>query len=348
MDELKFVPSEAVWEEVAKQIRERRDRRRLLIWWLLFPLLAGGSFGIYITNKHIAPAAKPALTVTAPGTATGTSVPATGNSPVNTIKPANKPAHATVTPITKGPGIPGSSSSRSHEAGGTIAAVPAVALAVNQQNIPGRDNRLHVVGNGSIAGTPRKLPTGDKTGIANKTTAVAGTNPLIKPVPVISANMDAMKPARVFPLPTGDFTVFIEAAPPGPSSLKSLNAVRTAKADKAPKAVKKPAQHEKKMEWVLNASMGGTGISSGFSLPKASPAAYDNIISGGGGYTYWYTASRWLPGNKSNPGFSLGHQTGTCLYYRSFRAQSSWAAAFLWKQVCSIVIIVLHCRRAGW
>ncbi|HEY4151462.1 MAG TPA: outer membrane beta-barrel protein [Chitinophagaceae bacterium] len=240
MDELKFVPSEAVWEEVAKQIRERRDRRRLLVWWLLFPLLAGGSFGIYITNKHIASAAKP-----------------------------GKPTHAMATTITK---APASSSPGNHEAGGTVPVV------INQQNIPDSNNLFQVARNGYIAGIRRKLPTGDKTGLTNETVVVAGINLVAEPVPT-SVNMDAMKPARVSPLPAGDYAFVIEASPADPSSLKPLLAVLAAKADSA-EAVKKPAQHEKKMEWVLTAHTGGAGISSGFSLPRTSPAAYDNAFTG--------------------------------------------------------------------
>ena len=48
MEELTFVPSEAVWPAVEKQIRGRKERRRLLLWWWLLPFLAaGGSIGIY-------------------------------------------------------------------------------------------------------------------------------------------------------------------------------------------------------------------------------------------------------------------------------------------------------------
>src|SRR5690242_13187195 len=84
MEELKFTPSDAVWLEVQRQIRQRRDRRRLLMWWLLFPLLTGGSVAVYHTyhiknETHKLSSARPAAT---PAAAT-TGAPA-HNHPGNT------------------------------------------------------------------------------------------------------------------------------------------------------------------------------------------------------------------------------------------------------------------------
>jgi Outer membrane protein beta-barrel domain len=42
LDELKLVPSEPVWTSIEGQIREKKDRRRLLFWLPLLVLLSGG------------------------------------------------------------------------------------------------------------------------------------------------------------------------------------------------------------------------------------------------------------------------------------------------------------------
>jgi len=49
MDELSFTPSDAVWAEVEKQVRQKKDRRRVLIILLPFVLLLGGMVW-YITS----------------------------------------------------------------------------------------------------------------------------------------------------------------------------------------------------------------------------------------------------------------------------------------------------------
>jgi hypothetical protein len=42
MDELKFVPTPPVWQNIEKQIRAKKDRRRVFLWLPLFVLLLGG------------------------------------------------------------------------------------------------------------------------------------------------------------------------------------------------------------------------------------------------------------------------------------------------------------------
>ena len=45
MDELQFVPTEPVWQNIEKQIRTKKDRRRLILWLpFLFLLLGGGAW----------------------------------------------------------------------------------------------------------------------------------------------------------------------------------------------------------------------------------------------------------------------------------------------------------------
>ena len=52
MDELKFEPSEPVWQNIEKQIRNKKDRRRLIFWIpLLILLLSGGVWLIYNTGN---------------------------------------------------------------------------------------------------------------------------------------------------------------------------------------------------------------------------------------------------------------------------------------------------------
>ena len=40
MDELKLVPSEPVWQKVEMQIRNKKDRRRLIFWIPFLALLS--------------------------------------------------------------------------------------------------------------------------------------------------------------------------------------------------------------------------------------------------------------------------------------------------------------------
>ena len=50
LDELKFTPSDAVWQKVEGRIKKDKDRRRLLVWLPLFCLLlcAGGWYFISV------------------------------------------------------------------------------------------------------------------------------------------------------------------------------------------------------------------------------------------------------------------------------------------------------------
>ena len=60
MDELKFEPSEPVWQNIEKQIRNKKDRRRLIFWIpLLILLLSGGVWLLYNTgNDQVAATTK--------------------------------------------------------------------------------------------------------------------------------------------------------------------------------------------------------------------------------------------------------------------------------------------------
>lgn len=55
MDELKLVPSEPVWQKVEMQIREKKDRRRVIFWILFSALLVGGGLwvGINQYSNHV-------------------------------------------------------------------------------------------------------------------------------------------------------------------------------------------------------------------------------------------------------------------------------------------------------
>lgn len=50
MEELKLVPSEPVWQKVERQIRKKKDRRRLILWIPFLALLFGG--GLWIGINH--------------------------------------------------------------------------------------------------------------------------------------------------------------------------------------------------------------------------------------------------------------------------------------------------------
>jgi hypothetical protein len=53
MDELQFVPTEPVWKNIEKQIRTKKDRRRILLWLpLLFLLLGGGIWWLATQNQN--------------------------------------------------------------------------------------------------------------------------------------------------------------------------------------------------------------------------------------------------------------------------------------------------------
>src|SRR6187455_879889 len=43
MGQIKFTPSEAVWAEVQKNLKQRRKRRIAIVWFFVFFIAAGGS-----------------------------------------------------------------------------------------------------------------------------------------------------------------------------------------------------------------------------------------------------------------------------------------------------------------
>ena len=59
MDELQLVPSEPVWQNIEKQIRAKKDRRRFVLWMpVLFLLLGGGVWWIHATQHGNQPEEK--------------------------------------------------------------------------------------------------------------------------------------------------------------------------------------------------------------------------------------------------------------------------------------------------
>jgi hypothetical protein len=53
MEELDLVPSAPVWQKIEAQIRQKKDRRRLILWIpLLLILLVGGTWWLSQTNEH--------------------------------------------------------------------------------------------------------------------------------------------------------------------------------------------------------------------------------------------------------------------------------------------------------
>src|SRR5215218_5196075 len=51
MDELQFVPTEPVWQNIEKQIRTKKDRRRLLLWLPFLFLFLGGIWWLSNDNN---------------------------------------------------------------------------------------------------------------------------------------------------------------------------------------------------------------------------------------------------------------------------------------------------------
>lgn len=246
MEELEFVPSEAVWQEVAKQIKERRDRRRLLIWWLLFPLAAGGSFGIYMIKR--------------PATDNHTATTATG---ISSIVPVTTPVVA---------GSPSQPGTRTEGTGKTI---PGIAAAVP---LPGFSNRTVSYNERTAAGSRhktaalRQLPAGGGKGAGKRlSTYSEGVAEPVNPVELQATTPD--------PVQKRYFAIAVAGASADAALPKQLFSAALLKADSTA-MMKTPAHHERKMEWVVTANAGGSGISSGFSLLKSSAAAYTNDIIG--------------------------------------------------------------------
>lgn len=52
MDELQFVPTEPVWQNIEKQIRNKKDRRRYILWLPLLFLILGGGVWWLATQDH--------------------------------------------------------------------------------------------------------------------------------------------------------------------------------------------------------------------------------------------------------------------------------------------------------
>ena len=91
MDELDFMPSGAVWEEVEKKIRKRKERRRLLLWLPLFGLLLGSAFWIYKGQPVAKQPANNSITATEkniPVTTNTTTEPSDNDKTTNTHQPA--------------------------------------------------------------------------------------------------------------------------------------------------------------------------------------------------------------------------------------------------------------------
>lgn len=248
MEELKFTPSEAVWLEVQKQIQPRRDRRRLLLWWLLLPLLAGGSFGVYNIyhkkNTHSSlSAVQPAIATKAakPGAAAPTG---SGHAPVSVTTATENNTDKTNTNKTTGNTIgTGNSADNRHPAG----------------HAHNRTGNTAPAAAGKIAGTD----TGNTATDNNTTGTITASDnvPAAGEPPVVTEEvLRDLKPAAVM-------------APGRPLWAAAVTARPEAG------AVKKPVSSKKKMEWVVTANAGMSGISAGFSPFVQSTAALDRYYS---------------------------------------------------------------------
>src|SRR5206468_10848868 len=53
MEELDFVPSSPVWEKIEVQIRNKKDRRRLILWLPLLTLMISGGIWWMQSNQKV-------------------------------------------------------------------------------------------------------------------------------------------------------------------------------------------------------------------------------------------------------------------------------------------------------
>ena len=247
MEELKFTPSEAVWQEVQKEIRPKKDRRRLLFWWLL-PLLAGGSLGVYsIYHSHSTPARlSAAQQKTPPPAAAKTGAPAatvsndvnlTGThhtTPANTdnTTDGNTTNVTATTRIASSPARTGS-----HHAGRRHTGAAGSTSPVSAADKKG----------GAIAQTGEEQPATEE-GQSVITAASTSSEPV------------ALRTAVITPPGKKIFAVGVTASP-------------VLSADKD--ALKKLSPFKKKMEWVVTVNGGKSGISSGLGPLLQSTSAYD-------------------------------------------------------------------------
>jgi len=52
MEELDLVPSAPVWKKIEEQIREKKDRRRIILWFFLGAVIIAGSI-LWLSNSNI-------------------------------------------------------------------------------------------------------------------------------------------------------------------------------------------------------------------------------------------------------------------------------------------------------
>jgi len=282
MEELKFVPSEAVWPAVEKQIRQRKERRRLLLWWWLLPFLAGGSI-YYYANRDANKTNK----------ANADNVAKVHDA---AIKNANTINNAPTTHAT------GEANAQKLNAD---SAVSDKSMAIRLYNRSPLYTRIYnnkgaaqIVRAGNRTTTDATDNNDAQNGVAKKQLAVKDKNKAGVGEETLMDIFDAdaaLRPAVVGPLGKMIFTAS-PAAPPF---------------DKG--ASKKPARAKKKMEWVVSANTGISGISSGFSPLVKSTAALDaapanafqsnNGVSAGAAAGQNYIATR---PSDIKPGFSFG------------------------------------------
>jgi len=298
MDELRFNPSEAVWDEVEKQIRERKERRRLLVWWWTLPFLVAGSIGVYsiFPKKHERPGGRTGVVTVAPGmTNNGVT-----NNKTNNNTNEQPPAKNGQEPVAGG-GRPGDVA--------VTTTAPATTMATTPANSNGQ--QLHAI-NGHSTGFTDMVAghavTKEKKNMQMPVMPVTtGDVVIAEPVQpegggVVTAEEEKAALKRSWPQAMGLPLIAVR-----PSAEKVFAA---AAADSAAQKAKHP-DTKKKMEWVGTLQAGVTGISSGlFSIPQStsaydqsSNASFSSPINGNGGTTGQPTVS----GSPSNvkPGFAF-------------------------------------------
>lgn len=303
MDELNFVPSDAVWHEVEKQIAPRK-KRRLLVWLPVLVLLLGGAMWMFNTARSDAPNKHETISKTGSNTpaaaeknknAAGS--PATAPTPNNAKDAADEKAVAK-----KQQQLPGQPLSNT-------SAVNEEQPAHKKTNTNGTTKKYSETDDRRTAGLSKNSP-GTNTNVALSTTIVRNNISIVKntrPLKQRPAADNALleKPAIDNNVASGKIkkeggagidtiaaeTVAVAAPPivtaqmPDTAAAQQRVQPNTAAAEK-PKTLQpadsvhaiaknKKASNHKKLEWGINIQAGRSSISQGVtSLFKSAPA-YD-------------------------------------------------------------------------
>lgn len=290
MDELKFVPSATVWQEVEKQINERKKRRLPFLWLLLLGVLLGGATWLYTvqtTGEKIPSNQQPAVHTATEAAKTAiekAGAPVTGNTTVPQQNGAATAANVAnrelqgIQPVNAAtPGKPGKNALAAKKE--TVAVPDAVAATARTTTSIAEKETLSV---SSKAVRKPHTATGAptiETGITKNSHRAQGHKSFIeKPAasgqqPAVSGSVSINEEDRTDNTVTDnnahapadaaeDTTAALMATVPVTDSSKHRDTANSPLAI----AQKKPAKQKKTaVQWGISAGMGGSNISQGIS-----------------------------------------------------------------------------------